>query len=173
MTTNAQVFAGMVESFWDFVTESPEFAALELHGFASFRGEILPVLEDGTIAATDLPAFYVERFVKVKSGDPRDDSYQQKTKAVEVHCAIVFSGDVIGQADAAFRALASVDTIEDVICSDSARNGGLAGTTYVDDYDFADGDTEAVPSVSNAQMVMFWVSRFVVTLRKQITYPVR
>lgn len=170
MTTNVEVLEKMFRTFWDYLTQAPDFVALGVKKFSQVDGTLLPVLSDNSIPATALPTFYVERFVPTSPRGDRDDAARQRIKAFEVHCSFIYANPTVAQAHAGFRALAAAMTAEDILNTESARLGGLAGSDGVDDFYFTPGECEAVPSVSNSQIVVLWVSRFTVTLEKQITY---
>ncbi len=170
MTTNAQKLREMFERFWSYLTGSTDFIQLGLHPFAVVLGDPMPVLGDGSIPADALPAFFVERMSPAPSRAESDNYASQRVRSFTVECAAVYPSIVPHQAQAGFDAMSAVMTMEDILGSYAARNGGIAGSPQVDDFEFVPGEVEAVPSVNNQQVVMYWVGRFSVRLDKLIQY---
>lgn len=167
--SNADALRAMFTTFWDFLTQAPEFARLGVQAFNMLEGKVLPVAKDGTIATSDLPAFAIERVRNLSKDSERDDGARQRILKYGVDCIFVFRADEPGAT--AYDAMSAELVAEDVILSESARLGGLSGSPGVDDYELIPGETTEIPSVQNEQIVMFWVSRFSVVLSKQVTNP--
>jgi hypothetical protein len=170
VTPNAKVIEDMVRGFLDYLTAAPEFAELGVKTFNQLEGKMLPVGADGSIEAPALPAFVLERASNASPAAARDDGATTRTVRLVLDCFFVFGAGAAGQAPESYRAIIAGMTAQDLCCSESARLGGLVGSPYIDDAEFIPGDTEAVPSMSNNRLVLYWVSRFKVVIAKQIRF---
>ena len=172
MTSNRSALRALFDGFWKYLTEHPEFAPLGCKLFSPLEGRPLPVAADGSIASTDLPAFTIENVQNLSGDEPRDDAARQRTLRFRVNCLFVFpSLGLSDQSAGFFSAAEALVVAEDILTSESARLGGLAGSPGVDDYAVESGDVESIPSVANPRLIMFCVSRFSVVIEKRLTNP--
>lgn len=169
-TTNAAALQDAYEAWLEYVTTHADFEALNLRVFSAPTGTPIPVREDGTIGATELPAFYVEALRPAWSEVENDNAGGQRLLLLTIEGGVAYGSRSIAEPNAVFNASAAQLTLIDIHGAGVARGGSLAGTTSIDDYEFAPGDVISVVAKDNPRVVRFWDAQFTVTLKKLITF---
>lgn len=158
----------MLDDLFAQVDADAAVTALALKSFRLYDGKVLPVLQDGRIEASALPALYVQSIVPDSLEDERTPTFEMVELDVEI--GLVYSNTTAHKPLSALATMAAMMTLKGAILNrDSLENGFPNGD--VDEFEVELGELREVRSEEDPRRILYWDGRVVVRLRRQWNLP--
>jgi hypothetical protein len=135
--------------------------------FALYDGRKLPVLSNGTLNATDLPALYVPTLTPSPVEDDRTPTFE--VIQIEVPLSVAFANSEIHKSNSAVQAMAAMMTIQDALLTRTNLASGLGPNIH--EFDSEIGELNGITSDDNPGKVLYWSGEVIVRIRRQRDLP--
>ncbi|TXH56577.1 MAG: hypothetical protein E6Q97_06075 [Desulfurellales bacterium] len=169
MSDNTAIINDAIEAFWRWLELDGRFGALGLRQFRMTDGNILPVDAEGGIAASDLPAIYVEEIGVTLS--TVDGTYAEDMVQITLVMGVAFSPESSIGPFPSIATAAAVMTIQDVVSNQEARDTMLGAADFIDTFEFTPGRIRPARSRANPRRILLWDGAFTVVLGKRRPLP--
>lgn len=155
-TPNSDGLKEAIEAFWDYIGSKTAYTDLGLTEFRGYDGHVLPVKEDGSIDANDLPGMYVDSFdIGI---DDQDTTPETEIVEVTMQGGVAFINTAMHKDHSSLLCMSAMMTLHDVILNREAieTNLGTGPGGAIDRYGFRTTGMVPVPSVQNPAEVLYW-----------------
>ena len=170
-TANASLLTNAMDAFWSYLEGKTDFTSLGLQIFKGYDGNVLPVREDGSLEASDLPAMYVESITP--NPLETDTTPDEEIIHIEMEGGVVYDNTTFHTANSSVDCAAALMTLSDVILSRHSldTNLGTGSGGAVDGLAWEVLGMDPVRSGANPRDVLYWDGQFKLTLEVSRTLP--